>query len=403
MRARFVNRIDDIPEDAWNRLVVDGNPFLTHAFLAALEHQGAVGEYTGWEPRHLIVEDGTALLGALPLYLKFHSFGEFVFDWAWANAYERAGIAYYPKLVIGIPYTPVTGPRLLTGAPGPGSDDIIDLLINTVTEHARQTGLSSIHYLFIESRDKQRLDACGLLPRYGCQFHWFNRDYRDFAAFLSQLNARHRKKIRHERRRIAEQGINVEVLSGDQVSETQWQFFHRCYQSTFDKKANFAPLTAAFFQEIGACLGRQVVLMLAYQRDEPVASALFLRSHDTLFGRYWGCVREFDYLHFELCYYQAIDYCIRNGLSRCESGAQGEHKISRGFAPVATYSAHWIANPEFHDVIGQFVRYEKSGIEEYITEMQTHLPYRRVDAGNEKSKWLGCTDVGQTPFNGRGR
>ena len=218
MQARFVNRIDDIPEEAWNRLVADGNPFLTHAFLAALEHQGAVGEYTGWEPRHLIVEDGTSLLGALPLYLKSHSFGEFVFDWAWANAYDRAGIAYYPKLLIGIPYTPVTGPRLLTGTPGPNTDAIVDLLIDTVTEHAREAGLSSIHYLFIDTRDKQRLDARGLLPRYGCQFHWFNRDYRDFAAFLSLLNARHRKKIRHERRRIAEQGISIAVLPGDQVS-----------------------------------------------------------------------------------------------------------------------------------------------------------------------------------------
>jgi len=381
MQARFVNRIDDIPEEAWDRLVANDNPFLSHAFLAALEHQGAVGEYSGWTPRHLIVEDGTSLVGALPMYLKSHSFGEFVFDWAWASAYERAGIAYYPKLVVGVPYTPVSGPRLLTGTAGPDTDDIIDLLINTVTEHARQAGLSSIHYLFIGTVDKQRLDARGLLPRYGCQFHWFNREYRGFAGFLSTLNARYRKKIRHERRRIVEQGIRIEVLPGNQVSESQWHFFHRCYQSTFDKKANFAPLTPGFFHEIGSRLGHRVVLMLAYRHDEPIASALFLRSHDTLYGRYWGCISEHEFLHFELCYYQAIEYCIDNGLRRCEAGAQGEHKISRGFAPVTTFSSHWIANRDFHDVIGQFVRYEKSGVEEYMAEMRAHLPYRRNDQG----------------------
>lgn len=385
MRARFVNSIDEIAENAWNGLLNDDNPFLNHRFLAALEHQGAVGENSGWEPRHLVIEEGQSLVGVMPLYLKTHSFGEFVFDWAWASAYERAGFSYYPKLVIAVPYTPVSGPRLLTDATATNRDAITALLISTVSEQALKTGLSSIHYLFLNSDDKQRLNSHGLLSRYGCQFHWFNRDYQDFADFLSALNSRSRKKIRHERRRINEQGISIEVLPGDRVSDSQWRFFYRCYQSTFDKKANFAPLPFGFFQEIGQRLGPQVILMLASKDDEPVASAVFLRSHDTLFGRYWGCVREFDCLHFELCYYQAIDYCINNGLRRCEAGAQGEHKVSRGFVPVTTFSAHWIASLAFHDVIEQFLRYEKSGIEEYMAEMRNRLPYRHGDNAREES------------------
>jgi len=384
MQARFINSIDDVPEDEWNSLVCDDNPFLTHAFLAALEHQGAVGEHTGWKPHHLIVDNETGVCAALPLYIKSHSYGEFVFDWAWANAYERAGIAYYPKLVIGIPYTPVTGPRLLTGTAGPDTGAKVELLIHTVTDYATNADLSSIHYLFINSRDKKRLDEHRLLPRYGCQFHWTNRGYHVFDDFLAGLNTRYRKKIRHERRYIAAQGIRIEVLPGDQVSDMQWRFFHRCYQSTFDKKANIAPLSSGFFQEIGTRLGPQVILMLAYHQGEPVASALFLRNNNALFGRYWGCVRHIDFLHFELCYYQAIDYCIANGLHRCEAGAQGEHKNSRGFAPVPTYSAHWIADPEFRDVIEKFVRYEKSGVEEYIATMNTHLPYRHSESSQEK-------------------
>jgi predicted N-acyltransferase len=381
MQSRFINRIDEIPEHEWDKLVTDGNPFLSHAFLAALEHHGAVGRHSGWQPHHLIIENGQTLCGALPMYVKSHSFGEFVFDWAWANAYERAGVTYYPKLVICIPYTPVTGPRLLTAPPRANSNGIIDLLLRSVTDFAIATELSSIHYLFIDSLDKKHLDAHGLLPRFGCQFHWFNDDYRTFADFLSSLNARSRKKIRLERRRIIEQGIDIEVLNGEQVSTEQWHFFHRCYQATFDKKANFAPLSTGFFQELGERLGQKAILMLAYQGGEAVASALFLRSDNTLFGRYWGCTRTLDCLHFELCYYQAIEYCIANNLQRCEAGAQGEHKISRGFAPVLTHSSHWIADPIFRDVIGKFVRHEQSGVEEYMALMASRLPYRK-DNGN---------------------
>jgi len=376
METFFIDSIDDIPAYEWNTLLRDDNPFLDHAFLAALEHHGAACQANGWQARHLIATEKGHLCGALPLYLKDHSFGEFVFDWAWANAYARAGIPYYPKLVAAIPYTPVSGARLLTGNTE-RHQDIATRLITAAHNYAIDHDLSSLHYLFINSQDRQLLTQHHLLPRYGCQFHWFNRSYTSFDDFLAALSARHRKKIRHERHRIEDQNIAIEVLHGDEVSTKQWAFFHQCYQTTFDKKANYAPLSAAFFREIGHALGRRVVLVIASQNNTAVASALFLRSHDTLFGRYWGSIKDIDHLHFELCYYQAIAYCIDHGLQRCEAGAQGEHKVSRGFAPIITHSAHWIAHPQFRDIISQFVRHEKQGIEEYMSEMRQHLPYRK--------------------------
>jgi len=376
MQTRFIDDIDDIPAREWNALVRDNNPFLEHAFLAALEHHGAVGNHTGWQPRHLIVTDNGRLCGAVPLYLKDHSFGEFVFDWAWANAYARAGMAYYPKLVAAVPYTPVSGSRLLT-AESPSHEDVARLLIDTALDFARRNDLPSLHFLFIDSRDKQLLEQQGLLTRYGSQFHWFNRGYKDFDNFLAALTARHRKNIRRERRRIEEQDITIECLHGNEINSEQWSFFHQCYQATFDKKANIAPLPVGFFQEIGRQLGTRVVLMLARQgQHRPVASALFLRNQHTLFGRYWGCLAEFDRLHFELCYYQAIDYCIVHGLQRCEAGAQGEHKVGRGFTPVVTHSSHWIADTPFRTAIRQFLHQEQQGIEQYIADMQHYLPYR---------------------------
>jgi hypothetical protein len=377
MEIRFIDSIDDIPAHEWNALVTDDNPFLDHSFLAALEHHGAVSKQNGWQAHHLIAIENGQLCGALPLYIKDHSFGEFVFDWAWANAYARAGMPYYPKLVAAVPYTPVSGPRLLTGT-AEQQQDIATQLIKSAEEYAIDANLSSLHYLFINARDRQRLDQHGLLPRLGCQFHWFNRGYDNFDDFLATMTARNRKKIRRERLRIEEQGVTIELLHGDQINAEQWSFFHQCYQTTFDKKANYAPLSVGFFQEIGQQLGPRVVLMIAHQDNKPVASALFLRSHDTLFGRYWGCLADIDRLHFELCYYQAIEYCIHHGLQRCEAGAQGEHKIGRGFEPVTTHSAHWIADPRFCSAIDQFVRLEQQGMEDYMTAMRSHLPYRQV-------------------------
>jgi hypothetical protein len=376
IQTRFIDSIDAIPAREWNALIPDDNPFIDHAFLAALEHHGAASKANGWQPHHLIATDNGRLCGALPLYIKDHSFGEFVFDWAWANAYAQAGIPYYPKLIAAIPYTPVSGARLLSDD-SRQQQDIITLLIETTQAFAAQTGLSSLHYLFINSHDKQRLDQQRLLPRYGCQFHWFNRGYTHFDDFLAALSSRHRKKIQRERRRVIEQGISITTVPGDEVSSEQWAFFHQCYQATFDKKANYAPLTAGFFQEIGQQLGPRVLLMIASQDDRPVASALFLRSNNTLFGRYWGSLNDIDCLHFELCYYQAIDYCIEHGLQRCEAGAQGEHKIGRGFTPTSTHSAHWIAHPEFRIIIERFVRHEKQGVIQYMQDMQRHLPYKK--------------------------
>ena len=375
MQTRFIDDIDDIPADEWNALVCDDNPFLDHAFLAALEHHGAVGNHSGWHAHHLIATNNGRLCGAVPLYMKDHSFGEFVFDWAWAHAYARAGIDYYPKLVAAIPYTPVSGNRLLTGG-STQHEEIARLLVDTAIEFTRGHGLSTLHFLFTDNRDKRVLEEQGLLTRYGCQFHWFNQGYEDFDDFLDALTARHRKNIRRERRRITEQDITVECLHGDHITAEQWSFFHQCYQATFDKKTNIAPLSLGFFQEIGRKLGTRVVLMLAHQGQRPVASALFLRNQHTLFGRYWGCIAEFDRLHFELCYYQAIDYCIEHGLRICEAGAQGEHKIGRGFTPVITCSSHWIAEPRFRTVIQDFLQREQKGIERYITDMRLYLPFR---------------------------
>jgi len=371
MQTQFISSIDDIPATDWNRLLTEDNPFLNHSFLAALEHHGAVGNENGWLAHHLIAFEGDELCGALPLYIKSHSYGEFVFDWAWANAYQRAGLNYYPKLVSAVPYTPVTGARLLTH-----NKDIARLLAQTAQEYADKNKYSSLHVLFSHNNDNQLLNSNGLLTRYGYQFHWHNRSYSCFEDFLSGLTTKHRKNIRRERKRVREQAVTIHCLPGNQVSPEQWQFFHQCYQSTFDKKSNYAALTLGFFQEIGTNLGSQVLLILAEQNGKPIASALFLRSHDTLYGRYWGTLRTIDCLHFELCYYQAIEYCINHGLQYCEAGAQGEHKISRGFAPVTTYSSHWIGHPQFRSAIEQFVHHEKIGVEEYIAVMQTHLPYR---------------------------
>jgi len=375
MQAQFLQSIDQVSATDWNNLVSDANPFLNHALLAALEHHGAASKENGWTPQHLIVTEGDHLCGAVPLYLKEHSYGEFVFDWSWANAYTRAGLPYYPKLIAAVPYSPITGARLLLGT-NP-QQNVAKLLIDTAQNFALEQQLSSLHYLFIDHTDQQRLESHGLLTRHGCQFQWFNRNYGSFHDFLSTLTAKGRKKIRHERKRIVAQEVTIECLTGPDISVEQWCFFHQCYQSTFDKKANFAPLSQGFFEEIGANLNTQVLLLIASQNGSPVASALFLRNHDTLYGRYWGSLKNIDCLHFELCYYQAIEYCINHRLHRCESGAQGEHKVSRGFSPIPTYSAHWINHPQFRAAINQFVLEEKKEVYQYISAMSTHLPYRQ--------------------------
>lgn len=376
MQLRIVDNLNDIPTADWNALTDGRNPFLAHEFLSALEHHHCVGERYGWLPRHLAVYDREKLVGAVPLYLKHNSYGELVFDWAWADAYQRAGLRYYPKAVVAIPYTPATGPRLLLH-PDTDAEQVGDILIDGALELCRELQLSSLHWLFTDAADTARLQARGLLLRTDVQFHWHNRGYRDFQDFLDTFTAEKRKKLKRERRRVVEQDIELRVVHGHEASEDEWQIAHAFYASTFDRKSGMATLSLDFFREIGRTMGERVVLVFAYAGKQPVACAINLRGSDALYGRHWGCNEEFHSLHFEACYYQGIEYCIRHGLTLFEPGAQGEHKISRGFVPTATWSAHWIADERFRVVIADYVQREARAMSDYADELHEHVPYRK--------------------------
>lgn len=379
MHALIHSKIDEIPADAWNRMVAARNPFLRHEFLAALEHAGCVGETLGWVPQHLaLYDDRQQLTGAMPLYLKYNSYGEFVFDWAWAEAYERAGLLYYPKLVSAIPYTPATGERLLLhpGLDAAQKNSTRHQLIDAAIHHAERLQSSSLHWLFPTAEESASLAQHGLLRRIDCQFHWHNRDYQNFDDFLQSLTAKKRKNIRQERRHAWSHGLEIEIVSGEMATEGQIEAAEIFYRTTFDKKWGYATLTLEFFREIAATMGEQLLLILAKEKRHYVAGAICYRSDDTLYGRHWGCIAEYHSLHFELCYYQGIEYCIREGVRYFEPGAQGEHKLSRGFLPAITQSYHWIANPQFRSAIQDFLQRETVGIGHYIEELQQHAPYR---------------------------
>ena len=380
MDYRIVNRFDEIEPETWNALSggID-NPFLRHEFLVGLERHGCVGAKWGWHPRHLILEDQAGkLLAGLPLYLKDNSYGEFVFDWNWADAYQRAGLNYYPKLVSGVPYSPVTGPRLLV-ANGEDGKKLKQQLAEAALDYARTQGVSSLHINFTDEEDTTALQSLGMLRRTGTQFHWFNHHYRSFDDYLASFTSSKRKKLKRERRRVTEQQIEIEVLDGHQASAEHWASFTRFYLATFDKHWGYATLNEAFFSHLGEQLPDNIVLMMAKHRGEYVAGALSLRSNDTLYGRHWGCLEEFHSLHFELCYYQGVEFCIANGLTRFEPGAQGEHKVGRGFEPVATWSAHWLANPQFNSAVQSYLAHEHEAMMEYMDELRGHLPYRHND------------------------
>jgi len=373
MPLRVYHTIEQISAAAWNRLAGADQPFLCHEFLATLERHGAVGGDSGWQPCYLALEESGTLRGAVPMYLKGHSFGEFVFDWAWAAAYERSGRPYYPKLVVAVPYTPVTGRRLLCADDAPA---LRDKLIEGVLRYASEAGVSSLHWLFTAPEETAALQRRGLLLRAGCQFHWYNRNYGDFDDYLARFTARHRKKVRSERRMVREQGVGVEVVQGGAAGQATWDRFHHFYLATFEKKGNQAPLTRGFFREIGAVLGDSVLLILARHAGEYAAGALFYIGADALYGRHWGSTGEFRQLHFELCYYAAIDYCIARGLRRFEAGAQGEYKIRRGFEPTPTHSLHWLADTRFQAAVGEFLVREGRAMENYLHEMRDQLPFK---------------------------
>ena len=375
MRVSVVQNIDGIPARDWDRLAGDDNPFLRHAFLRALEQCGCVGPGTGWQPNHLTLWDAQRLVGAIPGYLKEHSFGEFVFDWAWAEAYARAGVPYYPKWISAVPFTPVTGRRLLV-AEDSDPASLREYLIEAQLGFLRRQDLSSAHWLFTPAEDTQALEGFDLAVRLGCQYHWHNPGYRDFQDYLDQLKSKRRKEIRRERRQANAAGLEVTVLSGHEIEDAQWRTYHQFYCSTFDRKWGYPSLTLDFFRQLGRDMPDSVVLALAQRKGCPVAGALALRGPDALFGRHWGCAEQVPGLHFELCYYRLIDYCIRHGLRRFEAGAQGEHKITRGFEPVRTWSAHWIGHPGFRRGIHAFVQQERSEMGRYFQALASHSAYR---------------------------
>ncbi len=375
MKVRIHTSISEITADAWNALVRDNNPFLRHEFLNAMERHGCVGEKFGWLPRHIAVYEDDLLIAAMPLYEKHNSYGEFVFDNAWADAYERAGREYFPKLVSAIPYTPATGQRLLsvTGR----EEEAWPLLLRTALQLSGQRGASSFHALFPERREHQFFQRQGLLSRHDCQFHWHNENYRNFDDFLSQLVSRKRNNIRQERRKVAQADINLRLMDGHSATSLDWQNFSRFYEQTFAEKWGVATFNLGFFQELAQVLPDQIVLVLADAGPGCIAGALMYRSDTTLYGRHWGCIEQVDALHFEACYYQGIEYCIRHGLQRFEPGAQGEHKIARGFLPTLTRSSHWIADDDFRQPISNFVAHERQAVAEYMTQLESANPYQR--------------------------
>lgn len=375
IRVEIVDSLETVDTNEWNALGAAPYPFLRHEFLRALETHDAVSERYGWLPRHIIARDRDgALLGAVPLYLKTNSYGEFVFDWSWAEAYQRAGMDYYPKLVSAAPYTPATGPKLLLSEAAPAG--LADDLIRAAMSLATQLDVSSLHWLFTPPEETARLQAHGLMVRHGCQFHWHNHAYQDFDDFLATFASAKRKKIKRERRRVREAGITFRQLRGDQVSDAEWSTYHRLYESTFHKRGGMPTLSEGFFRAIAQRMPEGILLVLAYHQQRIVAAAFNLVGEHSLYGRHWGCEEEFHSLHFEACYYQGLDFCIANGLAHFEPGAQGEHKVSRGFLPTTTYSAHWLADARFSEAVSHFLEHEREGMADYEVEMNAHSPYK---------------------------
>jgi len=374
LRARAVGALSEVDRAAWNRCVGSDFPYLRHEFLQGLEEHGCVAETVGWLPRHLLVETAAGLVAAVPLYLKFNSFGEFVFDHGWAEAYREAGLDYYPKLVAAAPFTPATGPRMLL-APGADGDRVLPYCIDAVIGLARDWRLSSCHWLF--ATDRPLLDSPRLLLRKGYQFHWHNAGWGDFDDYLGALSSRRRKQLRRERREVAAAGVRCRRIPGNEATDADWRFFHGCYRDTFRRHGNYPALTLEFFRQLGKTMGQQVLLVLAERAGTPLAAAWFLVGSETLYGRYWGAAEEVPGLHFEACYYQGLDFCLERGLRRFEPGAQGEHKISRGFLPAATWSAHWIADGRFRGPISAFLAREERGVCRYMEELNGLSPFRR--------------------------
>jgi len=374
-RLEQLTTLAAIDAAAWNVLAGD-SPFLRHEFLLALEQSGCVGEGTAWHPCYLVARDEHGVSGAMPLYIKYDSHGEFVFDWSWADAYERGGRPYYPKLVAAIPFTPATGQRLLLRPDVAG--DVATALLDAARQVAADVGASSLHVLFPTEPERQLLERAGLLTRKSCQFHWTNAGYRDFDDFVGRFSSDKRKKVKRERRRVAEAGVVFEHLRGDEPTAADWDAIVEFYSRTFLRRGREPYLNREFFAAIATTMPNNLLVILARHHGTPIAAAICFRSSTTLYGRYWGSVGDFHSLHFETCYYQGIDYCIRERLDRFEPGTQGEHKIARGFTPQPTWSCHWLRDANFHAAVGAFLTRETRHVDAYMDELSEHAPYRSI-------------------------
>ncbi len=377
LTVRIVEELAQISAAEWDACAGADNPFVSHAFLQALEESGSATRETGWLPQHLLLEDESGrLLGAVPMYLKSHSYGEYIFDHGWASSYEHAGGRYYPKLLAAVPFTPATGPRLLIH-PEAGPD-AADYLIAGMVEVAQRRKVSSLHVNFPRREEWEKLGGHGFQQRLGRQFHWENEGYKSFDEFLEALNSRKRKQIRRERRDALEGGLEIETLTGADLKPAHWDAFFRFYMSTSDRKWGSAYLTREFFDLLHQRIADKIVLVMTKKAGRYVAGALNLLGRDTLFGRNWGCAGDYPFLHFEVCYYRAIDFAIARGLKRVEAGAQGQHKIQRGYLPSPTYSAHWIRDPGFERAVGEFCARERRAIESEMEELEEGLsPFKR--------------------------
>jgi uncharacterized protein len=375
--AREYSSIDALPAAQWNALAGAECPFLRHEFLAALEHNGCVDPRNGWSVAHIALFDGSKLVAAAPAYYKAHSWGEFVFDFSWAQAYERSGLRYYPKLVCAVPFSPVNAPRLLLDPELP-AEMLRERLIAQLVAHCTARGLSSAHALFIGDAERVAFKASNWLLRSAVQFHWHNAGHKDFDSWLASFRSEKRKQIRRERRRCEEAGVHFLTLHGRELTSSQLQFVHAVHARTFHQHGHEPYLNLAFFTEIARSLGDALMVKLAMRGPEPVAAAVFLVSGDALFGRYWGAAAEFHSLHFEACYHQGIEYCIERGLSRFEPGTQGEHKVIRGFVPSPVWSAHYIADPGFRAAIADFLAREQPAIDAYAEDVAAHTPFHRA-------------------------
>jgi uncharacterized protein len=377
-QARFLDSIAQIDAGSWNVLVGTGQPFLRHEFLLALEQSGCAVPRTGWTARHLVIDDAKGrTVGAMPLFRKTHSRGEFVFDFSWANAYAQHGLPYYPKLLSAVPFTPVRGPRLLH-APEIDAKSMAATLSKAAIDYARDQQFSSWHVLFPEDDTAERLKRAGMILRRDCQFHWFNHGYESFDAFLATFTAEKRKKAKRERRRVAEAGIVFDTLHGGEMDDSRWSAVYPFYADTFYRHGHEPYLNLDFFKRIAASMPDRLMLKVARIGADPIAVAIFFVGDDALFGRYWGAGGNYHSLHFETCYYQGIEYCIEKKLQRFEPGTQGEHKVPRGFVPTLMHSAHYVADPRFEAAIRDFAAREARGVDNYAAAVNEHVPYHRA-------------------------